>query len=199
MNVENLIHSYGFLTVIVGTFFEGETVLILAAFSAHQGYLPLSEVILAAFVGTLAGDQFYFYLGRRHSLTLLGRRPSWKSRIDRANRLLVRFQTAVILSSRFLYGLRTVFPFAIGMSSVPTGKFLILNVIGAAVWSTSLGYGGYYFGHALQMALRNAKTYEFWVLGLIAVIGILVWGIALLRRRSHSSTIEPQDPEENQN
>ncbi len=198
MNVENLIHSYGFLPVLVGTFFEGETVLILAAFSAHQGYLPLSEVILSAFVGTLAGDQFYFYLGRRHNLGFLRKRPSWKSRIERANRLLVKFQTTVILSSRFLYGLRTVLPFAIGMSSVPAGKFLVLNVIGAAVWAAALGYGGYYFGHALEMALAEVKTYEFWILGLIAAMGLLIWGVFFLIRRSRSSPPEPRDPEEHQ-
>lgn len=199
MNVENLIHSYGYLTVLVGTFLEGETIVVLAAFAAHQGYLPLSEVILAAFMGSLAGDQLYFYLGRKHSRFLLDKRPSWRSRIDKAARLLNRFQTSLILSFRFMYGLRTVLPFAIGMSSVPAAKFAVLNMIGAAIWSVALGYGGYFFGHAFEVVLEDAKKYELWVFGLIAMTGILGWGIFSLRRKYRTAASETKVPGDHQN
>jgi membrane protein DedA with SNARE-associated domain len=199
MNVENLIHSYGYLAILVGTFLEGETVVILAAFAAHQRYLPLSEVIVSAFLGSLAGDQFYFYLGRKHSRFVLDRRPSWRSRIDKATRLLNRFQAAAILSFRFLYGLRTVLPFAIGMSSVPAGKFALLNMIGAAVWAAALGYGGYFFGHAFEIVLDDAKKYEFWVFGLIAITSILGWVIFHLKRRRRPAPVETQPTEINPN
>jgi len=193
MEIENLIHSYGYVAVLVGTFLEGETIVVLAAFAAHQGYLPLSEVILAAFIGSLAGDQLYFYLGRKHSRFQLDKRPSWRSRIDKAARLLNRFQTSLILSFRFMYGLRTVLPFAIGMSSVPAAKFAVLNVIGAAIWSAALGYGGYFFGHAFEVVLEDAKKYELWVFSLIAVTGMLGWGIFYLRRKKGAAAIETQD------
>lgn len=199
MNVENLIHSYGYLTVLVGTFLEGETVVILAAFAAHQGYLRLSEVILSAFLGSLAGDQLYFYLGRKHSRFVLDRRPSWRNRIDKATRLLNRFQASLILSFRFLYGLRTVLPFAIGMSSVPARKFAVLNMIGAAIWSVALGYGGYFFGHAFEIVLGDAKNYELWGFGLIAVTGILGWGVFYLRHRKRPAADETRGPEFHQN
>lgn len=194
MDIENLIESYGYVAVLVGTFLEGETIVVLSAFAAHQGYLPLSEVIFAAFIGSLAGDQLYFYLGRKHSRFLLNRRPCWRNRIDKASRLLSRFQTAVILSFRFLYGLRTVLPFAIGMSSVPAGKFAVLNMIGAGIWAAALGYGGYFFGHAFEVVLSDAKKYEFWVFSLIAATGILGWGIFYLRRRNQHAPVETPDP-----
>ena len=60
-----------------------------------------------------------------------------------------RFETPMILSFRFLYGLRTVAPFVIGMSSVSVKKFILLNAAGALVWATAIASGGYFFGRAL--------------------------------------------------
>ena len=48
-----LIQSYGYWAILAGTFLEGETILVLAGFAAHLGYLQLPWVILAAFAGSL--------------------------------------------------------------------------------------------------------------------------------------------------
>ena len=37
--LEHYIETYGYLAVMIGTFLEGETILVLAGFAAHQGYL----------------------------------------------------------------------------------------------------------------------------------------------------------------
>jgi membrane protein DedA with SNARE-associated domain len=68
--LESLLATYGYPILIIGTFLEGETVLILGGVSAHLGYLSLNWVIACGFCGTLLGDQFYFFLGRRHGKTL---------------------------------------------------------------------------------------------------------------------------------
>jgi membrane protein DedA with SNARE-associated domain len=67
MPVDALIAHSGYAAVLVGTFLEGETVLVLAGIAAHRGYLDLPLVIGAAFLDTLFGDQLYFFLGRRHA------------------------------------------------------------------------------------------------------------------------------------
>jgi membrane protein DedA with SNARE-associated domain len=48
---EGQISAYGYYAVEAGTFFEGETVLVLAGFAAHRGYLELPLVIACAFAG----------------------------------------------------------------------------------------------------------------------------------------------------
>lgn len=47
--MESLIENYGYLAILIGTFLESETILVLGGFIAHQGYLALPWVILAAF------------------------------------------------------------------------------------------------------------------------------------------------------
>jgi membrane protein DedA with SNARE-associated domain len=183
MTLETLMDTYGYLTIFIGTFLEGETILVLGGFAAHRGYLALSGVILAAFVGSLCGDQLFFYLGRRHGQTILARRPLWKTRVEKVHRLLERFHSPLILAFRFLYGLRTVAPFVIGMSTVKARKFLLLNSIGALVWAIAVGTGGYLFGHALEIAIGNIKHYEKEVLILVAAIGGLIWIYHFYHRR----------------
>jgi len=182
--LESLITTYGYIAIFLGTFLEGETILVLGGFLAHRGYLALSGVMAAAFLGSLAGDQLFFYLGRRHSAWILSRRRSWRAKIERVHRLLHRYHTPVIVGFRFFYGLRTVTPFVIGMSPVPAGKFLALNALGAAVWAVLIGSGGFLFGHALQLILGNIKRYELAILSAMAAAGLLIWAGHFLRARA---------------
>jgi membrane protein DedA with SNARE-associated domain len=197
MTLESLIETHGYWAVLLGTFFEGETFLLLGSFAASRGYLVLRWVIVVAFFGSLCADQVFFFLGRRYSPAILARRPSWKARSDKAQRLLERFRTPLILAFRFMYGMRTAIPFAIGMSKVPTGEFVFLNMIGASVWAIIVGTGGYLFGNALETLLGNIKHYEFHILGGIAIAGALTWALYFLyryRRHKTSSTSTASEP-----
>jgi len=77
--MEAFIKHFGYLAILIGTFLEGETILILGGFAAHRGYLDLSLVIMSAFIGTFFGDQLFYFLGHKHSQTILNHRPQWQS------------------------------------------------------------------------------------------------------------------------
>ena len=185
MTLESLIDTYGYWALLVGTFLEGETILVAGGFAAHQGYLTLPGVILAAFTGSLCGDQLFFYLGRRHSAYILTKKPSWKFRIIKAYKLLERYQTSLILVFRFLYGFRTILPFAIGMSAVSARKFLLLNAIGAMVWAAAIGTCGYFFGQALELVVGGIKRYEHLLILAVFLTGALIWVLYFMRRRKN--------------
>ena len=194
MTLESIVDTYGYVAVLIGTCLEGETILVLGGFAAHRGYLALPWVIVAAFFGSLCGDQFFFFLGRKHSQAVLARRPAWKAQADKANRLLERFRTPFILVFRFLYGLRSVSPFVIGMSSVPVRQFILLNAIGALVWAGVVGTGGYLFGSALEVVIGDVKRYEVEALCAIAIIGLLVWMVHFYRRgKSTTSALSSEN------
>ena len=183
MDLQIIVENYGYAAILIGTFLEGETILVLAGLAAHQGYLILSWVILAAFLGSLCGDQLFFYLGRKHSRAVLSRRPTWKAKAEKVHKMMNRFETPMILSFRFLYGLRTVAPFVIGMSPVAFKKFILLNAAGALVWAVAVLSGGYLFGHALEVFIGKLKSYEVYVMGGVAMAGLLVWIFHFYRRR----------------
>ena len=187
MSLEQLIENYGYIVVILGTFLEGETILVLAGIAAKLGYLQLYGVVLAAFVGSLTGDQIYFFVGRRHGSAFLARRPNWQIKAAKIHALLERHHIAVVLGFRFMYGLRTVAPFVIGMSRIPTIRFLILNMIGAMLWAMVVGGLSFLFGHGLEMILGKIKRYELELFGFIAIGGIALWSINWCRGRCCSS------------
>jgi membrane protein DedA with SNARE-associated domain len=175
--MDELIARYGYLAVLVGTFLEGETILVLGGFAARHGLLWLPGVMLAAFVGSLASDQLFFFLGRTRGEAWLARRPNWKPGVDRVRALVQTYNTALILSFRFLYGLRNVTPFALGLTAVPALRFAVLNAIGAALWSVAVALLGWFVGSAATQLIGHVERYELRVaLGIVAVgFGLWLW------------------------
>jgi len=185
MTLEYLISHYGYAALVIGTFLEGESILIVAGFAVHLGYLKLEWVILAAFVGTMAGDQLYFFLGRMKGKAFLQRRPRWQRKVRRVWKLIDRYRTLMILGFRFAYGLRTVTPFAFGLSTIRTSRFLILNIIGGLTWSVAFALIGYFFGAAARAAAVDVRKYEHWIVCGILLAGGVVWIIYFLHERKN--------------
>ncbi|GFM80552.1 membrane protein [Pseudomonas cichorii] len=187
--LQNFLNDFGYFALFLGTFFEGETILVLAGFLAFRGYMDLNVVILVAFCGSYAGDQLWYYMGRRHGRKLLARKPRWQLMGDKALRLVRKHPDIWVLSFRFVYGLRTVMPVAIGMSGYPPLRYLVLNGIGAAIWAAALGSAAYHFGAVMEGLLGNIKKYELWVLGGLLLLGLALW----LRRRIKNARIARQE------
>ena len=158
--MEHLIETWGYLAVLWAGLHESDTLLILAGFAARRGYLDLSLVILIAYAGTIVGAQLLFLLGRRRGDWLLARFPRIARRIERTRELLDLHHSSMVLFYRFSIGLRSVIPIAIGMSRIPPGKFLRLNLLGALVWVLLISMIGYLFGAASEHLIHHAWRYE---------------------------------------
>jgi membrane protein DedA with SNARE-associated domain len=186
MPLEILIQKYGYLAIFIGAFLEGETILIIGGFVAHRGYLMLLYVIFTAFLGTLLADQLFFFIGRFKGREFLDRCPKWQLRAEKAQRLLEKYQTLVIIGFRFIYGIRTVTPFVLGMSKVKTWRFVCLNILSALAWATGIGTAGYFFGMTVSVILENIKEYERIIILGIAVTGLITWGFHFLRNKKRT-------------
>ena len=64
--LQQFLQEFGYFALFLGTFFEGETILVLAGFLAFRGYMDLKLVMIVAFLGSYAGDQLWYFLGRKH-------------------------------------------------------------------------------------------------------------------------------------
>lgn len=182
MNLEFLVHSYGYLTILLGTFLEGETVLILGGLTAQQGHLEIWYVILAAFIGGVVGDQVYFFIGRRYGRAALAKNAAWQARTEQVHRMLKRHRSWMILGLRFMYGLRTVASFALGTSCVSTRRFMFLHIVGAAVWAVVIGTGGYISGRLLFRLFEQIKEHQLSVLAIVVATIVTAWAIRRMWR-----------------
>lgn len=188
MSLEELILTYGYIAIAIGAFLEGETILILGGFAAHRGYLDLSWVLVSAFLGTLLGDQLYFYIGRAKGKSFLENKARLRDRSEKVFVLLNKNEILLILGFRFLYGLRIITPFLLGASGISSFRFLFLNIIGAFIWATIIGIMGYLFGHALEFIIGDIKRYEGWIFSGLVVLGGVIWSIHIFSERKKSVT-----------
>jgi membrane protein DedA with SNARE-associated domain len=175
MNLESLLHTYGYALVFLGTVAEGETLLLLGGYFAQQGYLSLVGVLLTAYVGAICGDQMFFHLGRRQGERLLARFPRLRERVNVALTKVEKHQTPVVLSMRFLWGLRIALPVSLGLTHMRAARYLALDLIAAAIWApvfTLLGYGA---GHLITRWIDDLKRYELWVAGVLLLIAVLAF------------------------
>jgi len=171
MDIAALIAHYGYAAVFLGALFEGESVLLLAGYAAHRGYLDFAALTGVAGMGAITGDQFFFWLGRRHGQALLLRRPAWRSKVGHALDLIRKHPVGVILAMRFMWGLRIALPVAVGLSDVACWRFFWLNLASAALWAPLVGGAGYVFGALLSTHLAVLHRVEHWVmLGLVVAL-----------------------------
>lgn len=187
MEFYRLIAEHGawfYLIAFVWTFFEGETIVVFAGFAAAQGLLNPLLLVTATGLGSFVGDQSWFWVGRHFGLRLLDRFPRWRGGVDAALRWLERYNTGFILSFRFVYGVRNFSSFAMGMSAVRGGRFLVLNFLAAALWAASFVAVGYFLGHAFRAMLGDvARTFSLGMLGVFVVIAVAVGVVHRLQRR----------------
>lgn len=180
--LQAFLQDYGYLALFIGTFFEGETILVLAGFLASRGYLDIYLVMLTAASGGYTGDQLWYFLGRRKGRQILARKPGWEALGTRALDHLRRYPDLWVLGFRFVYGLRTVMPVAIGISGYPPLRFLLLNALSALIWAVALGAAAFHLGAALEHLLDDIQHYEIWLMGALIGAGSLLW----LWRRYHN-------------
>jgi membrane protein DedA with SNARE-associated domain len=175
MSAEILLERFGYLAVFVGSFLEGEAILVMAGFFAERGYLDIVMVGLVGFAGAYVGHLFWFWLGRKYGVKLLDRFPRMKAHFGKGVRMFERYGAAAIILTQWLYGLRITCAVIVGVSRIGVVKFLVYQAISCAIWATAITALGYYFGAAVEKVLGRAAHVEKWGLGLIVAIAIGVW------------------------
>lgn len=188
MSEEQLLEQFGYFAVFVGTFLEGEAILVAAGFFASRGYLDLGLVTLVAFAGAYGGHLFWFWLGRVHGVRLLDRFPSMKRHFGQGIRVFERYGAAAIIITQWIYGLRITCAVIIGMSRIGIVKFLIYEAVSCAIWAAAITALGYYFGRAIESLLGRVEHIEKYGLAAILLVAVGFW---LYHRRKERQAEDP--------
>lgn len=187
MEIDRLIVEHGawfYLIAFIWTFLEGETIVLFAGFAAAQGLLDPLLLLVATGLGSFAGDQSCFWVGRKFGTRLLARFPRWRAGVEAALRWLERYNTGFILSFRFIYGVRNFSSFAMGMSAIRAQRFLAVNFLAATLWAAGFIAVGYFLGHAFRAVLGDlARSFSLVMLGAFVAIACGVKLVHRLQRR----------------
>lgn len=175
--IKEFLTAYGYYAILILTFLEGETIVLLAgAMAATTGALHPGLVILCAFIGSCTSDQIMFCIGKFFGPKVLKKFPRLNTNVDRASRLIKKYDILLILGFRFVYGVRNITPIMLGISHVPHLKFSSLNIIGALVWAASFTAGGYYAAIGFEKIRETIGTGAlFTIIFLLAVTGLILY------------------------
>ncbi|GAB3546521.1 DedA family protein [Noviherbaspirillum agri] len=184
MNIADLIQAYGYFAVALGSFLEGEAVLLAGSLAAYHGHLALPVVMGIAAVASFLGDLPYFFAGRRFGPRVLHQFPSLQLRRERLDQLMHRHHVILVLILRFLYGMRIAGLLALGMGRISALRFLALDFIGAVIWSAGICAAGYGAGGVFRRLQDAGATPGQLTLFAAVLAGtVLLW---IARRRTAS-------------
>jgi membrane protein DedA with SNARE-associated domain len=193
---ESLIEHYGYYLLFIGTFLEGETILVIAGIAAAHQWMRLDWAIISAFLGSVAGDQTHFLIARYKGDWLLAKFPSRRERILKGLAVVERHSLWLVLVFRFMYGLRNVTAFALGMTRMPIWIFTPLNAIGAAVWAVVFALGGFLFGYPLFLLLEEARHVQLMLLGILCIAALVFWLYRIRKARRIARQNAENTPEQ---
>lgn len=141
-----LLPKYGYLAVLLATFWEGELVLIAAGAMCGAGYLDWRWTILAAAIGGAAGDQIYFYAAHDRAARLIQKSKRLRKWYPKVSAFVLRHGSVAVLLSRFAAGLRITIPLVCATAGMSPRKYSILNFMSALAWATVWVALSYQFG-----------------------------------------------------
>lgn len=162
-------------------FAPGDTAMITAGILAANDGLILGLVIAVGAAGGIAGDNFFYFLGRRYGRRLATRvlRGERGGEFYRAaeEQLHTRGGTIVIVG-RFIPAGRTATTFACGTVEYPYRRFFAVDAVAATAWASYTALLGYVGGNTFRDALWEPLLIG---LGVAAVLGLAA---EALRERS---------------
>ena len=172
------IDHYGYLAVWglllledFGIPVPGETVLITAAFYAGLHQLNIFLVGLVGFIGAVMGDNIGFAIGSYGGHPLVERYGRYvfltPERLKRTEDFFNRRGGWIVMVARFIDGLRQLNGIIAGLSEMRWPKFIMFNVIGAAIWVGVWTSVGYYGGEHINTFLKYQLYFTIGIFSLI--------------------------------
>lgn len=179
--------EYGYIVLFVWSMLEGEMGLIMAGIMAHTGDMSVPIAIGVAGFGGFVGDQIYFYIGRFNKNYIHNKLRSQRRKFAIAHLLLKKYGWPIIFVQRYMYGMRTVIPMAIGLTKYSSRDFAFINFISALFWASMTIIPAYYFGEELLSMLAWIKSHWYFAIPLALTI---IGGIAYTFNRIEKKLLE---------
>ncbi len=179
--------EYGYIILFVWSILEGELGLVMAGIMAHTGDMNLFIAIIVGAFGGFIGDQIYFYIGRFNKAYINKSFKTQRRKFAIAHILLKKYGWPLIFVQRYMYGMRTVIPMAIGLTKYSARDFAIINFISALFWSALAIILSYYFGEELLNLLSWIKQHWYFAIPFaLSIIG----SIAFIFNRIEKNILE---------
>ncbi|WP_044415390.1 DedA family protein [Halarcobacter anaerophilus] len=169
--MEEIIKDWGYIALFLYSFGGGFVGLVLAGVLSFTGDLNLFISMAVAGVSNFIGDQFLFYMARTNKKYAKQTMKKYGRKVALAHLWMRRYGSPVVFVQKYIYGIKTLIPLAMGLTKYSFKKFTIYNAIAAAVWACVVGYASYTMG---QVILTYADDYKYYGVATILAIVFIV-------------------------
>ncbi len=188
--------------LVVGFFLPGDSLIFLAGLIC--GTKPdllgteITTLTISMFLAAVAGSLFGYVFGRRVGPPLFERKDSIlfkRKYLDITQSFYAKHGGKTLVLGRFLPIIRTFAPIIAGVIRVPVPTFMFFNVVGGALWITSLSLIGYFLGTQFP-AIENYVGYI--VIGFIGITTTLLVRTYIKQRRESSALKKEKTDEDDE-
>src|SRR5882672_5781512 len=99
--MEDFLHQYGYIALTLGTFFEGETAILIASSLVHSGLFKGPYTVFFGFFGSFVSDWLYFIIGRLNGKYFIEKRPKMKERLRPTQEFFKTHRLQILFTYRF--------------------------------------------------------------------------------------------------
>ena len=167
--MEDFIREWGYIALFAYSFGGGFVGLVIAGVLSYAGDLNIYISILVAGVSNFIGDQFLFTLARRNKAYAKDMMKKYGRKVALAHILMRKYGSFVVILQKYIYGIKTLIPLAMGLTKYSSMKFIVFNGIATILWAIIVGFASYTAGEYIL-----ASTDEFKYVGLAIVVVILL-------------------------
>ena len=138
-------------TPIVGTFTPGAFIILFCGFMISEGYIDFLPTFLSAAAGSALGDMIGYYFGIYGRAYIHDHKGLLRTaHIEMGRGFFSKHGGKSVLLARFTGPIRSIIPVVAGMIGMSKRRFIVLNILGALLWSFLYVYLGYAFGSQLK-------------------------------------------------
>ena len=161
--------TYGYIGLFLYSLGGGFVALVGAGVLSYMGKMDIGTSIAVAFVANAIGDVLLFYMARYQKSMMMDNIRKHRRKLALSHIMMKKYGSWIILIQKYVYGIKTLIPIAIGLTKYDFKKFSLLNVGSSAIWSLSVGFGSYYSGAPLMKAAELIGEKP-WIAPLVLVV-----------------------------
>ena len=170
--MEELIRDWGYIILFLYSFGGGFIALVVAGILSYSGELNIIITILVAGVSNFLGDQFLFTLARKNKHQAKQMMQKHKRKIAISHLLMRKYGTWVVFIQKYIYGVKTLIPLAMGLTKYDYKKFLFFNILATTLWACIVGIAAYMLGELVYKYIDQVKSYIPFVIVVIILVVI---------------------------
>lgn len=171
----NNLSTYGYIVLFIYSLGGGFVALLGAGVLSFMGKMDISLSIAIAFSANFIGDSLMFYMSRYHKKEMMEYFKKHRRKLAFSHLLLKKHGSWIIIVKKFIYGLKTLIPLAVGLTKYDFWKFSGYNAIGAAIWAVAVGGLSYLFGGALIEGYKVVADKPYLAPVMLILVGGSVW------------------------